>query len=357
MPRYWSDRLQGLTPYTPGEQPKERNIIKLNTNENPYPPSPKVLEAVRQAAGGELRRYPDPECMQVRQAIARRYGMMPEQVFVGNGSDEVLAFAFQALFPTDRPVIFPDITYSFYPVFAQMFGLHYRTVPVREDFSIPVDEMQGEGGGVIFPNPNAPTGKALTTGEIRRILEQNPDAAVVVDEAYVDFGTQSAVPLIQEYPNLLVVQTLSKSRSLAGLRIGFAMGDTDLIAGIDCVKNAFNSYTVDRLAAAAAVAAMEDETYFQATREKIMQVRAWSLSRLQQLGFSVCGEAANFLFVTHPAVPAACLQQYLREQGILVRHFSQPRIEPYLRITVGTAEEMQALCDALERFLTKSERE
>lgn len=354
MKRFWSDRIRDLVPYTPGEQPRDRILIKLNTNENPYPPSPRALEAARNALDDRLRLYPDPECAALREAIARRYGLESAQVFVGNGSDEVLAFCFQALFATDKPVLFPDVTYSFYPVYAGMFGLSCETVPLNDDFTVPVEKLRGNGGGVVVANPNAPTGAALPLDDIRRILDQNPDSAVVVDEAYVDFGAQSAASLIGEYPNLVVVQTFSKSRSLAGMRVGFALGSADLIAGINCVKNSVNSYTVDRVAMAAAQAAMEDEAYFDETRRKIMATRERTAGLLRELGFSVCPSQANFLFVTHPAVPAERLLSDLRERGILVRHFRAPRTANHLRITVGTDEEMDALLRALKELTAQA---
>ena len=268
--RYWSSRIQGLVPYTPGEQPKDRTFIKLNTNENPYPPSPRVLEAIRREADQRLRLYPDPESAALRGALAEHYGVEPEQVFCGNGSDEVLGLCFYALFSPGRKVVFPDITYSFYPVYTELFGLDYEEIPLNEDFTLPVERFLGGDGGAVICNPNAPTGRALPLSDIRRIVEANPAAAVLVDEAYADFGAQSAVELIDQYPNLLVVRTMSKSRSLAGMRIGYALGSQDLIAGVNCVKNSFNSYPLDRLAQAAGEAAVRDTAYFEETRGKIM---------------------------------------------------------------------------------------
>ena len=258
MKELWSRRARALTPYTPGEQPRDRQFIKLNTNENPYPPSPKALEAIRAAAGEGLRLYPDPEATSLRETLAASYGLKPEQVFVGNGSDEVLAFCFQAFFDPERPILFPDVTYSFYPVFAALFGLPYRQVPLDENFALPLEQFMGGNGGVVIANPNAPTGRDISLGDVRALAAGNPEAVVLVDEAYVDFGAQSAVPLVGEYPNLVVVQTMSKSRSLAGLRVGYALGDEDLIAALNCVKNSFNSYTLDRLALAGAAGAPRD---------------------------------------------------------------------------------------------------
>lgn len=352
MKEFWSDRIRSLTPYTPGEQPKNRRFIKLNTNENPYPPSPKAVEAIRRTAGDSLRLYPDPEGTALIQALARRYGLEENQVFVGNGSDEVLAFAFQAFFDQGSTIVFPDITYSFYPVYANLFGIRCRTIPLEDDFTLPVAPFLGGNDGVVIANPNAPTGMEIGLDSLRRILEGNPNVAVIVDEAYVDFGGTSALPLIRAYPNLLVVQTTSKSRALAGLRVGFAFGNPNLITALNCVKNSINSYTLDRLAIAGAAAAVEDEDYFQAQRKKVMDTRAWSVKRLEELGFAVLPSKSNFIFVTHPAVPARQLFAGLREEGVLVRYFDLPRIDNYLRISIGTDREMEALAAALEK-LTK----
>ena len=350
MKEFWSNRIRGITPYTPGEQPKNRTFIKLNTNENPYPPSPKAVEAIQEAAGEGLRLYPDPEGTPLIQALARRTGLREDQIFVGNGSDEVLAFAFQAFFDQGSTIVFPDITYSFYPVYANLFGIRCRTIPLREDFTLPVEQFLGDNDGVVIANPNAPTGIELAQESIRRILEGNPDQVVIVDEAYVDFGGVSALPLIDEYPNLLVVQTASKSRALAGLRVGFAFGNANLIAGINCVKNSINSYTLDRLAIAGATASVEDEDYFQAQRRRVMDTRERTAARLRALGFTVLPSESNFIFVSHPTVPAKTLFAGLREAGILVRYFAQPRIDNYLRITIGTDPDMEALAAALERL-------
>ena len=350
MKEFWSDRIRGITPYTPGEQPKNRTFIKLNTNENPYPPSPKAVEAIQEAAGEGLRLYPDPEGTPLIQALARRTGLQENQIFVGNGSDEVLAFAFQAFFGEGSTIVFPDITYSFYPVYANLFGIRCRTIPLREDFTLPVEQFLGDNDGVVIANPNAPTGIELAQESIRRILEGKPDQVVIVDEAYVDFGGVSALPLIDEYPNLLVVQTASKSRALAGLRVGFAFGNANLIAGINCVKNSINSYTLDRLAIVGATASVEDEDYFQAQRRRVMETRERTAARLRALGFTVLPSQSNFIFVSHPTVPAKTLFAGLREAGILVRYFAQPRIDNYLRITIGTDPDMEALAAALERL-------
>ncbi|WP_233235243.1 histidinol-phosphate transaminase [Bordetella sp. LUAb4] len=363
MSRFWSPVVAGLSPYVPGEQPKLRNLVKLNTNENPYGPSPKVLDAIRAACDDSLRLYPDPGADQLRQAIGRRYGVEPGQVFVGNGSDEVLALAFQALLNHDAPLRFPDITYSFYPVYCGLYRISHETVPLTEDFRIdPADYVPaavqagvptaGKGAGpIILPNPNAPTGRPLALDEIERIVAANPDVVVVVDEAYIDFGGDSAVPLVARHDNLLVVQTLSKSRSLAGLRVGYAIGSAALIDGLDRVKNSFNSYPIDRLAAAGAVAAIEDEDYFQQTCAAVVRTRDALTADLHAFGFQVLPSAANFVFARHPAHDAAQLAAALREQGIIVRHFRHPRIDQFLRISVGTDAECHSLVQALKGIL------
>ena len=351
MKRFWSERIKNLVPYTPGEQPKDRVFIKLNTNENPYPPSPKVIAAIENAAGEGLRLYPDPEATALRQAIADYHGLKPEQVFCGNGSDEVLGLCFYAFFTPGKKVVFPDITYSFYPVYTELFGLDYEEIPLNEDFSLPVDQFLGGNGGAVICNPNAPTGRTLPLSDIRRILDANPDVVVLVDEAYADFGAQSAVELIGEYPNLVVVCTMSKSRSLAGMRIGYALGNADLIAGVNCVKNSFNSYPLDRLALAAGEAAIRDVEYFEQTRRNIMCTRDNTIVRLKELGFRVQDSNANFIFITHPDKSGQELQQGLRDRGILVRWFNKPRIDQYLRVSIGTDEDMEKMCAACEDIL------
>lgn len=351
MKEFWSKRARDLVPYTPGEQPRQRNWIKLNTNENPYPPSQKALAAIRAAAGETLRLYPDPECASLREALAATFDLKPAQVFVGNGSDEVLALCFQAFFDPERTILFPDVTYSFYPVFADLYGLSYREVPLDERFGLPLESFMGDNGGVVIANPNAPTGRAVSLCDIRMLLEGNPESVVIVDEAYVDFGAQSAVPLIDSYPNLVVVQTMSKSRALAGLRVGFALGNENLIAALNSVKNSFNSYTLDRLALAGAEGALRDGDYLRAITMKISSTRDWAADRLKRMGFEVSDSAANFLFISHPDIPAKVLLDGLRERGILVRWWDKPRISNYLRITVGTDQEMEALCQALTQII------
>ena len=352
MKQYWSKRVRDMVPYVPGEQPKDRKFIKLNTNENPYPPSPKALSAVRAAADDALRLYPDPECTPLREAIARHNRLDVSQVFCGNGSDEILSFAFQAFFDKENPITFPDITYSFYEVYVKYLDLTANLVPLNADFSLPVERfVSGPTGGVVIANPNAPTGQAVSLEDIRRVLEGNPDQVVIVDEAYIDFGCKSAVELIGEFPNLLVTQTASKSRSLAGLRVGWALGSPDLISAMCCVRDSINSYTVDRVAQAAAAAAIGDEAYFNKTCRVIMATRERVFDRLKDLGFQVEPSKANFLFVRHPEAAGKQIFQALRERGILVRRWDLPRIEDHLRISIGTDEEMDALCLALEEIV------
>lgn len=349
--KFWSRHIVDVEPYVPGEQPKDRRYVKLNTNENPYPPSPKVMEAVKNADLASLRLYPDPECEGLRKALAEFYGLGAEQVFVGNGSDEVLAFCHMAFMDEDTPAVFPDITYSFYPVYGRLFGNHCRVVPVREDFTIPLEELMHDDGTVILTNPNAPTGIGVPRSEVRRVLEGNPNHVVIVDEAYIDFGGESAVPLIPEFDNLLVVQTCSKSRSLAGMRIGFAFGQEHLIAAMEAVKNSINSYTLDRLALSAAQAAVEDREYLDDTCRAIAKTRENTSGKLRDMGFEVLPSQANFVFASHRQVPASVLFAKLREKGVLVRYFNKPRIDNFLRISIGTDREMETLTNALGEIL------
>jgi histidinol-phosphate aminotransferase len=341
MSKYWSDLVHRLTPYVPGEQPKLSRLIKLNTNENPYPPSPAVIEALQLELGDGLRLYPDPNSDRLKGAIAGLFGLDSSQVFVGNGSDEVLAHAFQALLKHDRPILFPDITYSFYPVYCGLYDIDYRTVPLDEDMAIRVGDYRAPNGGIVLPNPNAPTGRLLGLDAIGQLLAAHPDSVVAIDEAYIDFGGESAVALIQ---------TLSKSRSLAGLRVGYALAQPHLIEALERVKGSFNSYPLDRLAAAGATAALQDRAYFEQTRNKVMDTREWLREALEQRGFQVIPSAANFLFARHPRHDAAELARFLRDRHIVVRHFRLPRIEQYLRITVGRDDECRALVDALDQL-------
>ena len=351
MSRYWSSIVHGLSPYVPGEQPKIPGLVKLNTNENPYGPSSKVMEALKAEVADTLRLYPDPNADRLKAAVAGCFKLTPQQVFVGNGSDEVLALVFLALLKHPLPLLFPDITYSFYPVYCRLYEVAYETVPLTEDFRIDLQNYARPNGGVIFPNPNAPTGRALPRAAIEDFLRRNTESVVAVDEAYVDFGGESVIPLVDRYPNLLVIQTLSKSRSLAGLRVGFAVGHPSLIEALERVKNSFNSYPLDRFAIAGAVAALEDEAYFEKTRGAIMRTREKLAADLRTLGFDVLPSAANFLFVRHPGRNAGELSRLLREKSIIVRHFRQPRIDQYLRITVGTDEQCTALIAALGNIL------
>lgn len=351
MSRYWSSIVHKLTPYVPGEQPKIENLIKLNTNENPYRPSPKVLEALKAEAGSSLRLYPDPNADSVKAAVGRYFGVKPDHVFVGNGSDEVLAHAFQGLFKHRQPLLFPDITYSFYPVYCRLYEVQYETVSLSDTFEIIPDDYRRPNGGIIFPNPNAPTGTALSATAIEELLKHNTDSVVAVDEAYVDFGAESVIGLVEQYPNLLVIQTLSKSRALAGLRVGFAVGHPQLIEALERVKNSFNSYPLDRFAIAGATAAMDDRDYFETTRQRIISTRKTMVNNLHRLGFQVLPSAANFVFARHPSRDAEALAADLRSEGIIVRHFKQDRISQFLRITVGTDEQSAFLCEALRQIL------
>ncbi|HCK7400759.1 TPA: histidinol-phosphate transaminase [Acinetobacter baumannii] len=350
--RFWSPEVRELEPYVPGEQPKIQNLLKLNTNENPYPPSPKVVEAVQAVLHEQadlLRLYPDPDATALKQAIAKQQNINVSQVFVGNGSDEVLAHIFKAFFLQDEPILYPDITYSFYPVYSQFFGTKTKEIPLNENFEIDVRDYTQPNGGVIITNPNAPTSIALSLAEIEQVLQANPDRVVVIDEAYVDFGAESAVSLINRYENLVVCQTTSKSRSLAGLRVGFAIAQSHLIAALEAVKNSFNSYPIDRFAIAAAVASFEDQAYFEEQCQKVISSREKLVRDLTELGFNVLPSKANFIFATHSQHDAGQLAQKLREQGIIVRYFNKPRINQFLRITVGTDEQNARLLQTLKQ--------
>ena len=352
MSEYWSKVARGLTPYVPGEQPKLANLVKLNTNEAPYGPSRRVLDALRAEVGDTLRLYPDPGSDRLRAAIAQRHGVAPEQVFVGNGSDEVLAHVFLALLKHDAPLLFPDITYSFYPVYCGLYGIDFVEVPLDAAFRIEVADYLRPNGGIIFPNPNAPTGCGLSLAAIERLLAANPRSVVVVDEAYVEFGGESCVPLIARYPQLLVTRTLSKSHALAGLRVGYALGQAPLIEGLNRVKNSFNSYPLDRFAQAGAAAAMEDDAYFAELCAKVAATRRTLVAQLESLGFEVLPSVANFVFARLPGRDGAELAAKLRERAIIVRHFrNPPRIAPFLRITVGTDEQCAGLVDALREIV------
>lgn len=349
MSELWSPFVKNLVPYVPGEQPKLTNLVKLNTNENPYGPSPRALDAIRAAATDDLRLYPDPNGQALKDAVARYYGLQSDQVFVGNGSDEVLAHIFLGLFGHGHPILFPDISYSFYPVYCGLYDIAFETPALDEDFQIVPEDYLRPNGGIIFPNPNAPTGSALALDAIERIVAGNPTSVVVVDEAYVDFGAESAVALIERHPNLVVTQTLSKSRSLAGLRVGLALGQAPLMEALERIKNSFNSYPLDRLALAGATAAFEDRAYFDETCRQVIESREALVGQLLERGFEVLPSAANFIFARHVQKGGAALAAGLREHGVIVRHFSRPeRIADFLRITIGTPAQNQALITALD---------
>ncbi|MCO7127611.1 histidinol-phosphate transaminase [Sporolactobacillus shoreicorticis] len=351
MSNYWNSFTRKLDPYVPGEQPKDRKYVKLNTNENPYPPSANVLAAIKDAANDQLRLYPDPNCDELRGKIADHFQLDAEQVFIGNGSDEVLAFSFMTFFSPENPVAFADITYSFYKVYANLCSLSPKIIPLNNDFTLPADAFCEPNGGVVIPNPNAPTGRGLPIESIKYILNANKDQVVIIDEAYIDFGGSTAVPLIKDYPNLLVVRTLSKYSSLAGIRVGFALGQKDLINGLNTVKNSFNSYTIDRLAGAGAIAAIDDDAYYRDMAQKIIATRERTIMQLNAIGFSVIPSQSNFIFASHKTAAAEVIFHALREHGVLVRYFNQPRIDNYLRITIGTDEEMDKLMEALKDIL------
>lgn len=347
MSKFWSPFVNSLVPYVPGEQPKLTKLVKLNTNENPYGPSPKALAAMRAELTDDLRLYPDPNSDLLKQAVASYYSVQTSHVFLGNGSDEVLAHVFNAFFQHGKPLLFPDISYSFYPVYCGLYGIEFDAIALDEQFQIRVSDYARPNGGIIFPNPNAPTGCVVGLEAVEQMLKASPDSVVVVDEAYIDFGGETAIPLVDRYPNLLVTQTLSKSRSLAGLRVGLAIGHPDLIEALERVKNSFNSYPLDRLAIAGAAAAFEDREHFDFTRNAVIASREALTAELHALGFEVLPSAANFIFARHPQHDAAGIAAKLREQGVIVRHFKQERIAQFLRISIGTPEQNQALLDGL----------
>ncbi len=353
MSKFWSARTHELDPYTPGEQPQDQQYIKLNTNENPYPPSPLAIAAMKEASGESMRLYSDPNANELKQAIANFYDVDFNQVFVGNSSDEVLAHAFAGILKHEKPLLFPDISYSFYPSYCKLFDIKPNKIPLADDFTINTDDYlnAAENGAIVFPNPNAPTGIALSLAEIEIILKANPDSPVLVDEAYVDFGAETAIVLINKYPNLLVVQTFSKARSLAGLRVGFAVGNADLIEALERVKNSFNAYPLDRAAIAGGAAAMADKVHFEESSKKIIVTRERTTEALSTLGFEVLPSKANFVFAkpnqTKISKNAETLYLELKEKGVLVRYFKKPRINEYLRITIGTDDEMDVLLDRL----------
>ncbi len=351
----WKNNLRKIKPYVPGEQSKEKNIVKLNANENPYPPSPKAIEALKAFNAESLRLYPHADATPLKAAIAEYYGVEIENVFLGNGSDDVIALAFQAFFNSEKPILFPDITYSFYPVWCELFKIPFKTPALNKDFRINIDDYSGENGGIVFPNPNAPT--SICEGEefIRKMLEMNTDSVVIVDEAYVDFGGYSSVKLTKEYENLLVTGTFSKSRSLAGLRIGFAIGSRALISVLEAVKNSYNSYTVDALSIAMGIESVNDDEYFKATTAKIINTRERLKAELEALGFMVLDSSANFLFATHKKHNMKEMFEYLKTKKVFIRYFNLPRIDNYVRITIGTDSETDILISEIRNYINKEE--
>lgn len=356
MSRFWSPVVQTLTPYVPGEQPQIARLVKLNTNESPYGPSPKAIAAIKEQTNDDLRLYPDPEGASLKKAIADLHGLDPKQVFLGNGSDEVLAHVFLGLLKQSKPIQFPDISYSFYPVYCKLFGIDYQTVPLGSNFEIQTNDFKTPHGGIIFPNPNAPTGRAIPRAEIEALLNRNTDSVIVIDEAYVDYGTESCIPLLRGSTcpeNLLVVHTLSKSRALAGLRVGFAVGHPALIEGLERVKNSFNSYPLGRLAQAGAIAAIQDQAHLESTAGKVIQTRERLVRELALLGFDTLPSKANFIFTRHPKHTGVKLYQALCDRGIIVRHFNSSRIKEFLRITIGTDDQTNELLVALKDICTE----
>jgi histidinol-phosphate aminotransferase len=351
MEKYWSDLVKQLRPYEPGEQPCMDGVLKLNTNENPFGPSPKVLSAIKAQLGNQLRLYPPPSADLLKRAIANYYGLKDTQIFLGNGSDEILAHVFNGLLKKALPLLFPDITYSFYPVFCQLYDIDFEEIPLKDDLSIDLADYEVPNGGIIFPNPNAPTGRLLPIGEIEYLLKANRDSVVVIDEAYIDFGGQSSIGLLTDNPNLIVTQTMSKSRSMAGMRIGFALGSADLIEGLERVKNSFNSYPLGHLQIAAGISAIEDSSHFKDTCQRVIHNRAKLTIDLEELGFSVVPSAGNFVLVRHFRASALKIYGQLKNNGILVRHFNKQRLDNFLRITVGTTEQNDQLVAALATIL------
>ncbi|MFW6022873.1 MAG: histidinol-phosphate transaminase, partial [Halanaerobiaceae bacterium] len=333
------------------EQPQDKKYIKLNTNENPYPPSPEVIEAIKNFNFADLRLYPDPECSDLKKVISEYYNIGQENIFLGNGSDEVLAFTFMAFFDKGSRILFPEVTYSFYPVYCDIFNIDYYTIDLNDDFTINVEQFKQDNGGIIFPNPNAPTGIYLSLEKVGEILSNNMENVVVIDEAYIDFGGESAVGLIENYPNLLVIKTMSKSRSMAGMRVGYAMGHEELIKALDSVKNSFNSYTLDKLAITAAVNAIKDVNYFNETREKIIKTRIYVDKQLNQMGFNILPSMTNFIFASHPDYHAEHIFDWLKKEGILIRYFKDEKVDNYIRITIGTDQEMQVFLDKIKQYL------
>lgn len=354
MPSLWENNVRRVVPYTPGEQPKDSGIIKLNTNENPYPPSPKVLEALKNFDYKRMKLYPDTNATPITKALSEFYGVKPEQIFVGVGSDDVLSVAFLTFFNSDKPILFPDITYSFYDVWADVYRIPYVTKPLTVDFKINPDDYKGENGGIIFPNPNAPTGVEESLDMIEEIVKANPDSVVIIDEAYIDFGGKSCLPLTEKYENLLVVQTFSKSRSMAGMRIGFAIGNEKLIKYMNDVKFSINSYTMNTVTQVCGAEAVKDKQYFLEATAKIIETREYSKVRLKELGFEFADSKSNFIFAKHKTCDADYIFEELKKRKIFVRHWNKPRISEHLRITIGTPSEMDRLFEALKEILDRN---
>ncbi len=350
--KFLSKKLDGLTPYASGEQPKDQKYVKLNTNENPYPPSPKVTEAIRNFNTDILRLYPDSNTTKICDSVANFYDVDSKNVFAGNSSDEILALAFMAFFQNDKPLVYPDITYSFYPVYCDLYGITPELIPLKDDFSIDFDAFPTDNGGVIFANPNAPTGKSVSIDVIEEAIQKHSESVVIVDEAYVDFGAESAIELTKKYDNVLVVHTLSKSRQLAGLRVGYAIGSEDLINCLNTVKNSFNSYPLDSVAIDAAAAAIDDREYFEECRKKVISTREWSVKKLEELGFTVIPSSANFVFASpNDVYSAEKLYLDLKKRGVLIRYWNKPRISDWCRISIGTDDEMKVLIDTIKELL------
>lgn len=356
MSREWTKNLRNIEPYVPGEQSKDKDIVKINANENPYPPSPKAIEVLKSFDTNKLRFYPSANSTKLKEAIAKYYKVDVSNVFVGNGSDDVLAVAFQSFFNSDKPIAYPDLTYSFYPVWCSLFGIEYKNYPVGDDFRINPEDYREENGGVVIPNPNAPTSLGEGLDFVKKILDYNQDSVVIIDEAYVDFGGTSSVPLINKYENLLVTGTFSKSRSLAGLRIGFAIGSKALIDVMEAVKNSYNSYTVDSLSIEMGAASIEDDEYFKSTCKKVIETRERVTLELEKLGFDVLDSQTNFIFATHNEHNMKSFFEYLKTQKVFIRYFSLPRIENYVRITIGTNEEMDIFLKKTKEFILNDNR-
>ena len=351
MSKFWNDKIKSISPYVPGEQPKDKKYIKLNTNENPYPPSTNVINKIKSMNLDNMRLYPDPDVTLLKDRIASYYNLKRNQVFVGNGSDEILAFIFMTFFNKSDNIYYPDITYSFYPVYSDLFGLNEIAIPLNKYFEINIEDYFRLNGHIVITNPNAPTSIALTLKEVEKIIINNPNNLIIVDEAYVDFGAESSVSLIDKYDNLLVVQTFSKSRSYAGMRLGYALGNKDIIEGLERLKFSFNSYTINRISIESAIESFDDDEYFQNCRNKIIETRRYTTSELLKLGFNVLDSKSNFLFISHSNVSAKILYQKLRDNGILVRYFDKPKIDNFLRVTIGTDEEMKEFIKCLKKIL------